>query len=200
MSTSLPEPFLARFLLGRTRSAVLSYLYRDPARSYYLRQVIKESGGSPGAVQREIRLLVSAGLVVRSMKGNQPFYCANRQCLVYEEIRDFLRKTMFCRQTASRVTRNILVPEDKIADLCRRHYITRLSFFGSVLRDDFDGESDIDVLVEFAPGHVPGWAFFGIEEELSQMLGRKVELSTPGDLSKHIRDDVVREAEIHYGG
>ena len=200
MSTSLSEPFLARFLLGRTRSAVLSYLYRDPARSYYLRQIIKGAGGSPGAVQREVRLLVSAGLVVLSMQGRQPFYCANRQCTVYEEIRDFLCKTMFGQQNASRAARNILIPDDKIAALCRRHHISRLSFFGSVLRDDFDNESDIDVLVEFAPGHVPGWAFFGIEEELSKMLGRKVELSTPGDLSKNIRDDVVREAEIHYGG
>ena len=76
----------------------------------------------------------------------------------------------------------------------------RLILFGSTTRNEAGSQSDIDVLVEFAPGHVPGWAFFGIEEELSQMLGRKVELSTPADLSKHIRDDVVREAEIHYGG
>ena len=90
------------------------------------------------------------------------------------------------------------VPKDKVADFCRRNHIRRLAFFGSVLRDDFGPESDVDVLVEFEPGHVPGLAFFAMEQELSELLGRKVDLNTPQFLSKYFRDRVIEEAEVQY--
>jgi predicted nucleotidyltransferase len=73
----------------------------------------------------------------------------------------------------------IPIDMDKIADFCRRHHIRRLSLFGSVLRDDSRPASDVDVLVEFEPGHIPGLAFFSMEEELSQIIGRKVDLIHP---------------------
>ena len=73
-----------------------------------------------------------------------------------------------------------------------------MSFFGSVLRDDFGPESDIDVLVEFEPDHIPGLAFFGMQDELSEILGRKVDLHTPGFLSTSIRSEVIAEAEVLY--
>lgn len=92
----------------------------------------------------------------------------------------------------------ILVDRQKIIELCRRYHIRRLAFFGSVLRNDFGPESDVDVLVEFEPGHVPGLAFFSIEEELSRILGRKVDLNTPGFLSPYFRDQVLAEAEVQY--
>ena len=90
------------------------------------------------------------------------------------------------------------MPKDKIADFCRRHHIRKLSLFGSILRDDFKSESDVDVLVEFEPGHVPGFAFFAMERELSQILGQKVELHTPGFLSPYIREKVLAAAETQY--
>jgi predicted nucleotidyltransferase len=93
---------------------------------------------------------------------------------------------------------NIKVPDAEIADFCERHHIRKLSFFGSVLRDDFGPESDIDVLVEFDPDHIPGLAFFGMQDELSEILGHKVDLHTPGFLSKYFRADVLAEAEIQY--
>lgn len=92
----------------------------------------------------------------------------------------------------------IAVDEEQIAEFCRRNHIRRLSFFGSVLRDDFGPESDLDMLVEFEPGHVPGLAFFGMQGELSELLGREVDLNTPGFLSRHFRDQVVRDAEVVY--
>jgi predicted nucleotidyltransferase len=67
-----------------------------------------------------------------------------------------------------------------------------------VLRDDFGPASDVDVLVEFEPGHVPGFAFVDLQEELSAILGRKVDLHTPGSLSRYFRDRVVREALVQY--
>jgi len=92
----------------------------------------------------------------------------------------------------------IFVDHQKIVDFCRHHHIRRLAFFGSVLRNDFRPESDVDVLVEFEPGHVPGLAFLSMEEELSRILGRKVDLNTPGFLSPHFRDQVLAEAEVQY--
>ena len=95
---------------------------------------------------------------------------------------------------------SFLVPKDKITDFCRRNHIRQLSLFGSVLRDDFGPDSDIDVLVEFEPGHYPGLAFFGMESELSEIFGRKVELHTPNFLSRYFRDRVLKEAEMQYSG
>ena len=92
----------------------------------------------------------------------------------------------------------IEVPRDQIIDFCQRHYIRKLSLFGSVLRDDFGSDSDIDVLVEFEPGCVPGFAFFGMEEELSKILGRKVDLNTPNFLSRYFRKQVLEQAEVQY--
>ena len=92
----------------------------------------------------------------------------------------------------------IQVPRDKIAVFCRRNHIRRLAFSGSVLRRDFGPESDVDVLVEFEPGHIPGLAFFGMQDELSQILGRKVDLNTPQFLSRYFRNAVQKEAEDLY--
>ncbi|MCA1592886.1 MAG: nucleotidyltransferase family protein [Acidobacteria bacterium] len=92
----------------------------------------------------------------------------------------------------------IKIDQSKIADFCRKHHIRRLSLFGSVLRDDFRPESDVDVLVEFEPEHVPGLAFFAIEAELSDILGRKVDLNTSHFLSPHFRSRVEAESEPQY--
>jgi predicted nucleotidyltransferase len=82
---------------------------------------------------------------------------------------------------------------------CRRHHITRLALFGSVLRDDFGPDSDIDVLVEFEPGHVPGLKFVSMERELSSLFsGRRVDLVTPKFLNSRIRDQVLNSAEPLY--
>jgi len=94
----------------------------------------------------------------------------------------------------------IAIPKGQIAEFCRRHHIRKLSLFGSVLRDDFRPDSDVDVLVEFEPEHIPGLIrFAGMELELSQLLGgRKVDLNTPQFLSPYFRDEVLEEAEVQY--
>lgn len=81
---------------------------------------------------------------------------------------------------------------------CIRSGIGKLSVFGSALRPDFGGDSDVDVLVKFAPGCVPGLAFFRMEIELSEMLGRKVDLNTPGFISPRFRGQVEAEAKVLY--
>jgi predicted nucleotidyltransferase len=92
----------------------------------------------------------------------------------------------------------IEIPRDRVAEFCRRNHIHRLALFGSILRDDFRPDSDIDVLVEFEPGHVPGLRFFALENELSELIGRKVDLNTPAFLSGYFRDRTLAEAEVEY--
>lgn len=93
---------------------------------------------------------------------------------------------------------NIEVPRQAVAEFCRRNHIRRLALFGSVLRDDFGPESDVDVLVEFEDGRTPGLRFFTLERELSGLIGRRVELHTPASLSPYFRDRVLHEARIEY--
>ena len=94
---------------------------------------------------------------------------------------------------------HINVPEGEIDSFCIRNRIKKLSFFGSVLRDDFSPASDVDVLVEFMPGTVVGFIrLAGMEMELTDILGRKVELRTPAELSRYFRQDVLNTAEVQY--
>jgi len=95
---------------------------------------------------------------------------------------------------------NLIVPREHIAEFCRRHHIRNLSLFGSVLRDDFSADSDVDVLVEFEPMKEPGFfSLSAMQDELSDLFGgRKVDLRTAEDLSRYFRDDVVRQAEVQY--
>ncbi|MBU0987641.1 MAG: nucleotidyltransferase family protein [Proteobacteria bacterium] len=95
--------------------------------------------------------------------------------------------------------RNVDMPEEKIAEFCQRHHIRRLALFGSALREDFTPDSDLDVLVEFEPGTRVGMIrLAGIELELSRILGRKVDMNTPGFISKYFREEVLAEAEDQY--
>lgn len=89
--------------------------------------------------------------------------------------------------------------QERIAEFCRSNGIRKLSLFGSVLRDDFGPESDVDVLVEFEPGARVGLIrLAGLEIELSHIIGRKVDIRTPQDLSRYFRDKVVSTAEVQY--
>ena len=91
------------------------------------------------------------------------------------------------------------IPQEAIAAFCRRHQIHRLAFFGSVLRDDFSTESDVDVLVEFEPGARVGLiTLAGMEIEVSRLLGRKAEIHTVKGLNPRFRDKVLNEAEVSY--
>ncbi len=92
------------------------------------------------------------------------------------------------------------ISKEKIAEFCKRNHIRRLSLFGSVLRgDDLKPDSDIDLLVEFDPDHIPGLIrLAGIEIELTEIMGRKVDLRTAQDLSRHFRQEVLNSAEVQY--
>ncbi len=95
--------------------------------------------------------------------------------------------------------RKIEIPGSKIEDFCRRHHIKRLALFGSVLSEEFRPDSDVDILVEFEAGHVPGFfSLHDMEEELSGIVGRSTDLRTPEDLSRYFRTEVIKNSEVLY--
>ncbi len=90
------------------------------------------------------------------------------------------------------------IPRRELIDFCQRHHIRKLALFGSALRDDFSPASDLDVLVEFDANHIPGLAFFAMQDELSILLNRPVDLNTPQFLSPAFRHEVLNQAEVLY--
>ncbi len=96
------------------------------------------------------------------------------------------------------VYNGVNLPVERIAEFCRRNYIRRLALFGSILTDEFRPDSDVDLLVEFEPEKTPGLRFFGIQRELSEMIGRPVDLNTPEDLSRYFRQEVLASARPLY--
>lgn len=94
---------------------------------------------------------------------------------------------------------DLKIPRKEIAEFCKKNHIRKLSLFGSSLRDDFRPDSDVDILVEFEPGASVGLIrLAGLELELSEIFGRKVDLNTPGFISKYYREEVLAEAEVQY--
>jgi len=202
---------LPPILFGKTRQAVLSLLYSHTDEAFYLRQIARATGAGLGPVQREMKQLVDAGIISRTIQGKQAFYQANPDSPIFAELKSLIDKMSQQNKAVGyvisgsdakaddrRMEARIHIPKDKLADFCGRHRIRRLSLFGSVLRDDFGLDSDIDVLVEFEPGYVPGFGFVRIRDELSEMLARNVDLRTPQDLSHYFREQVIREARALY--
>ena len=106
-----------------------------------------------------------------------------------------------CRHSVVVMKRNypIDIPKEIIEAFCKKHHICKFSVFGSALRQDFRPDSDIDILVEFHPDYTPGLIkLAGIEIELSNLIGRKVDLRTPQDLSRYFRQEVIESAEVQY--
>ena len=91
------------------------------------------------------------------------------------------------------------ISKSKLTEFCKKNHISKLSVFGSAIRDELQPDSDIDLLVEFEESHVPGlFSIIKMEMELTEILGRKVDLRTPEDLSRYFRDEVIRNAKLQY--
>ena len=94
----------------------------------------------------------------------------------------------------------VFIPANILNEFCQRYHIRKLAYFGSVLRDDFGPQSDVDVLVEFEEGHTPGFRYIDIQDELSRLLGgREVDLVTPKFLNHRIKERILKEAKVVYG-
>lgn len=92
-----------------------------------------------------------------------------------------------------------VIPKERLEAFCKRNHITKLSLFGSALRDELNPDSDIDILVEFDENHIPGLMdLAGMEIEIAGIIGRKVDLRTPDELSRYFRDEVLSKAKVEY--
>ena len=190
-------------LFSKTRQAVLALLYGQTDKSFYTKQILDAVNTGRGAVQRELKNLTDAGIIIREVQGRQVYYRANERCLIFNELKSVVLKITKELNKAGQsggdaVSRRFKIKQRQLNDFCRRNHIKRLSLFGSVLRKDFRPDSDIDVLVEFESGHVPGFAIVDMENELSRLSGRKVDLRTPADLGRYFRKKAVKEARIEY--
>jgi predicted nucleotidyltransferase len=188
---------LGTLIGSRLRAKVLGWLFTHPDQRYFVRQLTALVGEDSTNVSRELRRLEEAGILVSTTEGRQKYYQANRHGPLFDELHGLVVKAAIPGET-SPVSHPFRLPHSRLARFCREHHIRRLSLFGSVLTRDFRSDSDIDVLVEFEPGHVPGFAIVDMENELSRLVGRKVDLRTAGDLSRYFRDRVVREAKVEY--
>jgi predicted nucleotidyltransferase len=185
---------------SKLRVKVLGRLFANPEERYYVRQLTALIGEDSTNVSRELARLEKTGILISTAEGKQKYYQANKQSPVFNELKGLLTFVADggALNTASPAPVRIKIPQEKLAEFCRRRYIKKLSLFGSVLRDDFGPDSDVDVLVEFETGHTPGFAIIDMENELSGMVGRKVDMRTPNDLSRYFRDRVVRESRVEY--
>lgn len=187
---------------SKLRAKVLGWLFSHTDERYFVRQLTALLGEDSTNVSRELARLEKAGILVATAEGKQKYYQANKQSPVFNELKSLLTYMTGkdrALNTGSPASSRLRVPPEKLAEFCRKNRIKKLSLFGSVLRDDFGPDSDIDVLVEFEPGQTPGFAIIDMENELSLMAGRKVDLRTPNDLSRYFRDRVIRESRVEYG-
>lgn len=211
MSTLSSKGNSGNILFGKTRLAILSLLFGHPQESYYLRQVVRLTNAGLGSVQRELKQLTDARIIQRSLQGRRVYYRANQESPVFKELKSLVSRSTGKITVAeavspytaavpdkSMILRHIATSKRKLAAFCQRHYIRKLALFGSILHKDFSSDSDVDVLVEFEPSHVPGLAFFKMQEELAELFGRKVDLNTVEDLSSYFRDRVVEEMKVLY--
>lgn len=194
---------LSSFLFNKTRSRLLALLYGHPDESFYVNQIVQLLGSGTGSVQRELKMMFEAGVITREKTGNMVYYRANNTNPIFSELSGLIKKTAggvdnTAQASNSQIGDRIKISKHQLTLFCRHNHIKKLSLFGSVLREDFRPESDIDILVEFEKGYVPGFAIVSMENELSRVLGRKVDIRTYADLSRYFRDTVVREARVEY--
>lgn len=185
-------------LFPPARLKVLELLFAEPEREFYLREIIRGTRLGHGSVQRELERLSGVGILLRRKSGNRTYFKADRESSTFQAVISLLR----CDAAPGPDLPEILTGKSAlIEEICRRHHVSRLKVFGSTLRQDQTEDSDIDLLVEFEPGRVPGLDFFELQEELSDAIGREVDLNTPGFLNRDFRDQVLAEArEIYAAG
>jgi len=197
---------LSEALFSKTQRGVLGLLFGNPDRSFYANEIMRHVRAGIGAVQRELERLVSAGLLTVTRVGNQKHYQANRRSPIFDEMAAIVSKTMDAAAgiqglaareshvpyTVVRKARAFHVPKARLAAICRRHRVKRLGVFGSAARGDLTESSDVDLLVEFVKGAETSlFDMVRLQEELSRLLGRKVDLATPAILENPYRRQAV---------
>lgn len=202
-------------LFTRTQRRVLGLLFGQPERSFYANEIVRHAGAGIGAVQRELERLAKAGLLTVAWIGNQKHYQANRRSPVFREIVGLVRKTINAEAAPTDSRRKaaaaapalhspvapyraagkqaLRIPRAKLAALCRKYGIRKLSLFGSAARNELTPGSDIDLMVEFEPEKAPSlWSAPEMESALSELFGkRRIDLAPPGILRNPYRRQAI---------
>lgn len=210
-------------LFTKTQRRVLGLLFGHPERSYYANEIVRHAGAGIGAVQRELERLAAAGLLTVAWIGNQKHYQANRRSPVFREIAGLVKKTMNVEAVPADSRREAVapvpalhspvasyraadkqalrIPRTKLAALCRKYGIRKLSLFGSAARNELTPESDIDLMVEFEPEKAPSlWSAPELEGALSELFGkRRIDLAPPGILrNPYRRKSILPDLRVLY--
>lgn len=213
-----PQASLADTLFSSTQQKVLGRLFGQADRSFYATELIQAAGGGSGAVQRELARLEASGLVEASRIGNQKHYQANRESPIFEELAGIFRHinspatpspaTLKAAEPAasyavgaSLALRRLKITPAALASFCKKRGIKTLSFFGSVTRGDFGPDSDVDVMVEFAPDKAPSlFGMVDLQDDLSRLFkGRPVDVTSPRILQNpYRRRTIERDLQVAY--
>lgn len=167
---------LATTLFGKTRRRILALLFGSPGEEFYVREIVRATASSPGAVQRELTALESAGIVRRRARGNQVFYAPNQECPIYAELRDIMLKTAGLAD----VLRRALSP--------MRESLVAAFVFGSLARGEGGSDSDVDLMVI---GQVSFGEVVDCLQDAQQTLGREVNplVQSPAEFRRRVRQE-----------
>jgi predicted nucleotidyltransferase len=202
----MKESGLSDALFSNTQRRVLGLLFGHPERSFYSNEIVRAARAGVGAVQRELGSLAAAGLVTVSRLGNQKHYQANRGSPIFGELRSIVAKVLGTSLPAATVLQQpraqyavsarparLRIPRKKIAALCRKYGVRKLSLFGSAARGELTPKSDVDLMVEFKPGQAPSlWEEPGMQKEFSALFnGRRVDLVPPGIMRNPYRRKTI---------
>jgi predicted nucleotidyltransferase len=214
----MPSPNLADVLFNAYHRRILELLLLQPSESFHIREIARRTGVPTGSLHRELKHLTGAGLLRRTRVGNQVHYQVDRGCPVLEELTaTFQKLTSYLdgrgkgarvseravsqpRSTAGRRVpqaplRKLNVTQSALAAVCRRHHVNKLSFFGSVTRDDFTPHSDVDVLVEFDPDRPASLTdVVELRDRLSRLFGgRRVDVATKAIMKNPYRREAIQK-------
>ena len=210
----MKESGLSDALFSKTQRRVLGLLFGHPERSFYSNEIVRAARAGVGAVQRELGSLAAAGLVTVSRLGNQKHYQANRGSPIFGELRSIVAKVLGTSLPAATVLQQpqaqyavsarpakLHIPRKKIAALCRKYGVRKLSLFGSAARGELTRKSDIDLMVEFKPGEAPSlWDEPDMQKEFSALFkGRRVDLVPPGIMrNPYRRKTIAPDLQVIY--
>jgi predicted nucleotidyltransferase len=200
------ESGLSDALFSKTQRRVLGLLFGHPERSFYANEIVRAARAGVGAVQRELEGLAASGLLTVSRIGNQKHYQANRGSPIFGELRSIVAKVLVPARPAAAVLQQpqaqyavsarparLHIPRKKIAALCRKYGVKKLSLFGSAARGELTPKSDVDLMVEFKPGEAPSlWDEPDIQKEFSKLFnGRRVDLVPPEIMRNPYRRETI---------
>ena len=228
VSVTMPAATPIDVLFGAYRRQILKLLLLRPEEYFHVREIERLTGVPAGSLHRELKPLVESGLLLRQPLGNLVRYRANQSCPIFpalaaifsgvraaapysHEPADRLQaaepapasyaSARAASPRAARAMRRLNVSRRAVGDFCRRHRLKKLSFFGSVTRDDFKPGSDVDVMVEFESGDKPSlFTLSDLRDELSALFGGlSVDVITNAPIpNPFVRETIMRDLETIY--